>query len=384
MYKFAVIGKGMIGSAAARYLSQWSDGVALIGPDEPTGDWSAHDGVFASHYDQGRITRRLDESLIWAMWGDRSLDVYAEIEAKSGVQFHYPCGGIMVCEPSSAPSNSLYQIKQTAWKLGTTFDTYTSEAYASMRPEIALNEGLLVLHETNGAGYINPRSLVAAQVKIAEQQGTDVIREQVMGMNPDDDGVTVTTAAGQSIRAERVMVSAGAWTQFLTGADLGMVPSPRTVVLARLDAAEAERLKEMPTIIFYEGCDHPDVYDFYILPPIKYPDGHMYIKLGGDLKKIVNPQSAAELEAWFHGDGSPVETAGLEEVLYRVIPSLRADAIVSKTCVTTHHPEGLPQIKPIFKDRVMVAAAGCGAAAKSSNEIGRLAAIQLMSLADSG
>ena len=383
MYKYAVVGKGMIGSAAARYLSQWSDGVVLIGPDEPNGDWSTHGGVFASHYDQGRITRRLDESLTWAMWGDRSINEYGKIEAKSGIRFHFPCGGIMVCEDSSDPESSVNQLRQTAWKLGTTFDTYTSEAYTTMRPEIALNKGLLVLHETNGAGYINPRALVAAQVKISEKQGADVVRETVTSIETDKNDVTLTTADGQTIRAERVMVSAGAWTQFITGVDLGIVPYPRTVLLARIDESEAERLKEMPTIIFYEGCEHPDVYDFYILPPIQYPDGHTYIKLGGDLRQIVNPQSAAELEAWFHGDGSPIEAAGLEQVLYRVIPGLKTEAIMTKTCVTTHRSQGLPLIAPIIEDRVMVATAGCGAAAKSSNEIGRLSAIQFMNQFDS-
>ena len=384
MYKYAVIGKGMIGSAAARYLSKWSDGVALIGPDEPSGDWSNHDGVFASHYDQGRITRRLDESLVWAMWGDRSINTYAEIEAESGIQFHHPCGGISICEPSADPNSSIGRLKHIAWQLGTTFDTYTSEAYRAKRPEISLNDNLLVLHETAGAGYINPRSLVAAQVKIAEKQGADIIREQIASIDPDGQGVTIKMTNGRSIRAEQVMVAAGAWTQFLTGADLGLIPHPRTIVLARIDEKEAERLKELPTIIFYEGCEHPDVYDFYILPPIQYPDGHTYIKLGGDLRGISIPKSAAELEAWFHGNGSPVEAAGLEEVLRRVIPNLRTEEIVTKTCVTTYHPDGLPQIKSIFKDRVMVATAGCGASAKSSNEIGRLAAIQLLSLTGSG
>ena len=35
MYKIAVIGRGLIGSAAGRHLSMISDGVAVIGPGEP-------------------------------------------------------------------------------------------------------------------------------------------------------------------------------------------------------------------------------------------------------------------------------------------------------------------------------------------------------------
>ena len=35
MFDYVVIGKGMIGTAVARYLSQSSDSVVLIGPNEP-------------------------------------------------------------------------------------------------------------------------------------------------------------------------------------------------------------------------------------------------------------------------------------------------------------------------------------------------------------
>jgi glycine/D-amino acid oxidase-like deaminating enzyme len=52
-FRIAVIGKGLIGSAAARHLSLLTDGVALIGPDEPTLRSDHHD-VFGSHYDEGR------------------------------------------------------------------------------------------------------------------------------------------------------------------------------------------------------------------------------------------------------------------------------------------------------------------------------------------
>ena len=36
-YKYVVIGNGLMGSAAGRYLSEWSDGVAVIGSSVPVG-----------------------------------------------------------------------------------------------------------------------------------------------------------------------------------------------------------------------------------------------------------------------------------------------------------------------------------------------------------
>ena len=63
--RYAVLGSGLIGSAAARHLATLGHDVTLIGPGEPA-DWGAHGGVFASHYDEGRITRGIEFTPFWA------------------------------------------------------------------------------------------------------------------------------------------------------------------------------------------------------------------------------------------------------------------------------------------------------------------------------
>lgn len=382
IYEYAVIGKGMIGSAAARYLSQSSDSVVLIGPDEPQGDWSTHTGVFASHYDQGRITRCLDGKLAWALWATRSIAAYPEIEAKSGIRFHYRSGGVQVGFKTDDPNSNLNKAERNALHLGTEYTKLSAEAFRKTHSQYFFDDGLMVLHEQGEAGYINPRSLVAAQVKICEMQGADVVRETVMSLDATGSNVTMSTDGGQTIRAKRVLVAAGAWTEYLTGADLGLLPSPRTIVMAEIDRVEAERLSNMPTIIWYEGVNNRVIDGVYILPPIKYPDGKTYIKLGGALFDMDYPQSAAELERWFYGEGSPAEAENLEKELRRVIPGLRTESVVAKPCVVTNRQDSGPNpiIEPIVAGKVMVATAGLGAAAKSSNEIGRLAALQLVKL----
>jgi len=49
MFDYLVIGKGLMGSAALRYVSQLTATVAIIGPDEPI-NYTNHKGVFASPY----------------------------------------------------------------------------------------------------------------------------------------------------------------------------------------------------------------------------------------------------------------------------------------------------------------------------------------------
>ena len=86
-----VVGKGLMAVSAARYLAEKLDRVALIGPGEPA-DFASHDGVYSSHYDSGRITRVLDPQLVWAQLALNSIEAYANIEARSGIQFYYPSG----------------------------------------------------------------------------------------------------------------------------------------------------------------------------------------------------------------------------------------------------------------------------------------------------
>ncbi len=75
-FRYAVVGCGLMGAAAARHLANMTEGVALIGPSEPA-DKAHHRGVFASHYDEGRITRTIDPDPVWARLARNSIGVTA-------------------------------------------------------------------------------------------------------------------------------------------------------------------------------------------------------------------------------------------------------------------------------------------------------------------
>ena len=102
-FEYAVIGAGLIGSAAGRYLSQQSDSVAIIGNAEPA-DIYTHKENFGSHYDQGRITRGLDSQALWSELAIASIEAYAEIEEKSRIKFFFEAGCLQV-GPSPAKTD---------------------------------------------------------------------------------------------------------------------------------------------------------------------------------------------------------------------------------------------------------------------------------------
>ena len=380
VYDYAVVGKGLIGAAAGRYLSAEGKSVALIGPDEPQEDWQTHEGVFASHYDQGRITRGLDSRLEWALWAQRSIQAYQGLEQRSSIRFHYSRGCAQV---GLREGRYLTQTEEIAQALGTPYDKYRGKNAYQIHPALHISDQYDLLYESpnSGAGYVNPRELVSAQLIVAQQQGATIVRETVRDIQPRKGEVTLVTTDGQTVNARQVLVTAGAWTEFLTGADLGLIPTPRTILLAKIGRVEAMRLEAIPAIIFYEGLEDEKLSAVYSLPPIEYPDGHTYIKIGGKMKNISVPQCQTELHDWFKAGGSQQEAAALEDVLRQILPDLQTESVHRRGCVVTLQKNGpLPVIKAIVPGQVMVAAAGAGAAAKSSNEIGRIAATALQRL----
>ena len=372
MFDYLIIGKGLIGAAAARYLSRVSPNTAVIGPDEPA-DWQRHQGVFASHYDQGRITRQLGRDPIWSRLAQEAIIQYSTIAAQSGVNFHTPVGGLYVAPPGQVAEhlNGLGD-RQPPSTVEHAF--WTKEELAARFPYLAFPDGFQVLWEGPPAGYINPRELIQAQLAITAQQGAQVIRQTAVTVQPDAAGMRVTTEVGQVYRARRVLLATGAFTncyELLPG-QLALRVKSETIILARLPAAERERLRAMPTLIY--EIDSPDLSEIYLLPPIQYPDGHYYLKMGGNTTADKTLASLEEMQAWMAAGNSDRLRPALQAALQAILPGLQATAWQTKRCLITYTAHGRPYIGQIEPGRLYVATGGNGMAAKSSDAIGRLAA----------
>ena len=111
----------------------------------------------------------------------------------------------------------------------------------------------------------------------------------------------------------------------------------------------------------------------YLLPPISYPDGKTYLKIGGDISERYL-HTTDEITQWFQKDGTENGLDYLVATLMALMPDLRPTAISTAPCVTTLTQEGYPVIDH-QSDRIIALTAGNGAAAKSSDEIGRLGAV---------
>ena len=378
-YDLAVIGLGLIGSAALRHLTLHCPELRIcgVGPGEPA-DRKSHCGVFSSHYDQGRITRVLDPSEDWGALAQASIRRYAAIEAESGVRFHHRVG----CLRATDIAERIAEVDACADRHCPPHRRLDAAGVKAAYPFLAFSDRFVAWDERGDAGYINPRSLIAAQLKIAGDRGADIIPEIVSSIDSRGDAVTIRTREGSLLRARKLLLAVGGYSNTLLHRKLVLPTKGHTILLAQMPPEEIERLRAMPAII--STFDHDTVSSLYMLPPLPYPDGKTYIKLGlsGGLQELPAPEpffdavnDDRQLLDWFRGDGRADIAEAMKTALQRMIPGLKARSFQAVPCLITNSAHGKPYIDALDDGRIYLATAGNGYAAKSSDEIGRIGAM---------
>nr|WP_316655010.1 FAD-dependent oxidoreductase [uncultured Gellertiella sp.] len=367
-FEHIIVGRGMTGSAAARHLAEGGADVALVGPGEPA-EKVTHQGVFASHYDEGRITRTLDPDPVWGKLAARSIARYAGIERRSGIRFHEGRGCLYV----ASDPDRIAAVLAVASAEAATATLLDPDGLRRHFGYLAFPATCSGVHEPAPAGLVSPRRLVAAQAKLAAMAGATLLDSTVSTIREDGQGVRVTLREATTLTAERVLVATGGYSiaPDLLPDRLRLDVYGRTVVFFDIDEKEQARLHAMPSLIAKVKAPEDET---YLLPPVRYPDGGVRLKIGGEPEDF--RLEAEDLGDWFRSPGRAGAIDHLAAHLRARMPGLKVQRQSSAACVTTYTRSGHPMIGWAGK-RIAVMTGGCGAAAKSSDEIGRLGAILL-------
>lgn len=373
-FRFIIIGRGMMGAAAARHLSSMADdGIALIGPREPE-QRKAHDGLFASHYDEARITRTFDGNLAWGSFAARALDRYREIEARSGVSFYSEVGCLFTGPTPKDEQDYINRALTVSRSLGSDIETIAPSDLRQRFSYLAVDPDFTGYFERKRAGHINPRALVRAQARLAEQGGVALIEATATSVRDVGSHVEVT-AGDRSYSAERVLVAAGGFSNFHA-----LLPRPvntrvlaRTVAFYEIGEREMATFGDMPSTIVLGEREEDHI---YILPPVRYPDGKTYLKLGGDTEAL-SFDRLEDVGAWFRSDGNAAERDHLSAIALQLMPELAGCPVTSAPCVANFTPTGYPYAGYTQSPRIAVLTGGNFVAAKSSDELRRLGAVLL-------
>lgn len=367
----AIIGAGLFGSAAARHLSRTADGVALIGPSEPA-ERRTHDGVFASHYDVSRLTRIVDPDLVWGTLAKRSIARYREIEERSGLRFYNEIGYMMVTPGGlGADWFDLPAMQRVAADLDVDIDILDDEVLQGRFPYLDFTPGSAAIHQPRDAGYIDPRRLVEAQQTIAVAQGATLVRDIVVGLERRGDQVELATGSGEKVRANRVLVATGAYTN---ASDLLPALLELKIRAAMVMATEVPRgiVAQYPSTLYAKTDGEADFWGL-LMPPVTYPDGRTYIKTMDGYYGSGPLEGQDALGDWSRGNGHEEHHAVLERALREVYPALEVLSRRFEPCLITDTAGGYPYVDMVDQ-RVGIVVGGNGKSAKSSDEIGRMAA----------
>jgi glycine/D-amino acid oxidase-like deaminating enzyme len=364
-----VIGAGPIGASAARHLSMdvQAGRVVVIGADEPE-DPATHDGIFGAWHDEARLTRIIAGDDVWATFAEESIDRYPEIRAAGGFEFHRTQGVLYVHEgiDTYCEQQAVTERHRAVW----TDVTHEPERFEYLR----FPHGARLVLEEGEAGTVNPRRLVANQLAGALHNGAEVIRDIATKVTVADGGVVITTMDGATVRAGKVLLATGAYVNCfdLLPAPLPVLTRGITALFYRLEGAVLDTLRDMPGI--YWSADGGDYGFVYTVPPTEYPDGYIYFKIGA-YREINELTSRAEIDAWQRSNGSQPEVDKLKAWIANYLPVLVSHDAHSISCVCTDVETEFPIIREEVPGRVFVAVGCMGAAAKSCDEIGRIAAV---------
>ncbi len=368
-----VVGAGLFGAAAARYVARAGASVTVLGPVEPN-ETASHDGVFSSHYDDSRIVRRTTRDLLWAELAHRSLGAFAALEQETGIRFLYPKPGLHLVAPGQG---SVFI--DTADDIAKAFDVpyqrlSGAREIMAVAPDLHLTDDVHGMIEYAPAGYLNPRDLIRAQLMQATGHGATVIRDIATAITSKDGTVEVATQRGRRYRAKQAIVAAGAYSKSpgLLPRPLSLLVKSETVLRALVSEADAERLSHMPTVVYeFRG---PRVDTLYMVPPVL---GSREIKLGCNTALDRYLSTPDEMNQWMRAGASDAATDDMVAALRILMPEVQIEAATTKRCLITYTPEGWPMVDYV-DDGIMVATGGNGLGAKSSDAIGAVAAEMAM------
>lgn len=369
-----VVGKGLIGSAAAKYLAEAGLNIAVIGADEPKDVNTAT--VFASHYDQGRVQRIVGRDAVWTQLNIESTNVYPSLQSQTGITFHYPVGCLYVTLHEN--DSYLQNLGSQAQQFGFPCQLYHSgEEIGKAYPGFVFPPNARANFEAAPSGHINPRKLIEAQLAVCRQYGSAVISDTVVQVTRVNGTMQVVTQGGQTYQAKQVLLAPGAFANFmqLTHRKLALQLKSETVLLAKVSEAEAERLAQLPSLLY--EMETPDLEEIYLVRPIQYPDGNWYLKMGSNLTADQRFNTLGQVQGWFRQGNSDNNLAVQKAALDILMPGLQVQEYFTKRCIITYTQHKKQYIGQI-DDGVYMATGGNGYSAMCSDAVGRLAAHNLI------
>jgi sarcosine oxidase len=356
-----VLGLGAMGSAAACHLAR--RGNRVLGIDR----YSPPHALGSTHGDT-RITRlAIGEGGHYTPLALRSHELWRELERETGRTLLTCNGGLVI---SSAAKTSISHVENffantvaAARRFGIAHELLDAAAIRTRFPGFNVGDDEHGYFEP-GAGFVRPEACVAAHLEIAGRRGATLRRDEtVRGFAASGREVTVTTDRGE-YRADRLIVTAGAWLPDLVGPEVARHFKVYRQTLFWFDvegALSAYVPEHFPIFIWELQQRAQGIYGF---PAIDGARGGL--KIGAEHYERTTTADGIDRTV------SQVETDAMyDRLVAPFLPGLGRRCVRSAVCLYTVTPDfGFVIDRHPASDRVLIASPCSGHGFKHSAAIG--------------
>jgi sarcosine oxidase len=319
-----VVGLGAMGTATADELA--ARGMRVLGL-EAFGPGHAH----GSSHGPTRIVRRvIEEAPFYVPIALDAFDRWRDLEADSGQRLLVPSGVIRIAPPGS-DLHRMFRASADAW--GMEYEELGGRAVHERFPALTAPDDYAALFERDAGAILARRALLALQER-ARRRGAELhFDEPVTSWSADGAGFAVRTADA-TYRADRLVITAGAWTGRLSdGLDLPLVAHRVVNATFRpLDEAACDPAR-LPAFIIADDRDG------LVGTPALRGDGIYGIPaVAGEGVKIGAGGTPTDPDA-VDRTVTAAEVAALREWVARFVPAAAGEVVSTLTCLYTKSPD---------------------------------------------
>lgn len=315
-YEVIVVGVGAMGSATVHHLAR--RGIRVLGLER----YDIPHAMGSSHGVNRIIRLAYFEDPSYVPLLRRSYELWRSLEAEAGERLLVITGGV----DAASPDHQVFTGSvESCRRHDLSHEILTGSELNQRFPGYRLPDGHMAVVQPDG-GYVMSERGIVAHVEAALRDGAEVhAREAVTGWEPTSDGVVVTTDR-DTYTAERLVVSAGAWSMGLLGPLEGLA-IPERQVLGWFQPRRPELFTPDRFPIFNLEVEEGHFYGF----PVETVPGFK-IGLYHHLHEDVDPDTM-DREPNTHDEGV------LREAVEKYFPEAAGPTMALKTCLFTNSPD---------------------------------------------
>ncbi len=358
-HPLVVVGCGGLGSAACYWLAREA-GSAVLGLEQ----FSLGHSRGASQ-DHSRIIRLAQHQDAYADLAPAAYDAWHAIEHESGVQLLVQTGGLViedvaVRDPARTGTRNVTGYTDVLRRHGVSFEELGAAQVEDRWPQFRLAGSEQAIYQEQ-SGLVDAAKANATHIALARAAGASILDQTpVRALHPRGEQVEVVTD-DEIYLAERVVVTADAWTNELLG-DLGRT-LPLTVTQEQVTYYATPHLRDFAPDRFPVFMWH-GAHNFYGFPVY----GEVATKLG---QHMGGPEVTA-LSRGFESD--PVREQRQRDFLAEHLPAFGGPELYSKTCLYTIPPDQHFVLDTLPEHPQVSVAIGAGHAFKFASLIGQVLA----------